>query len=75
MTTLNMTTTAATRPSNATHSPFEGLMAAISGLLTGWKGYQAFAALNELSDEALAARGVTRKDLPRLAFEAMDIKG
>lgn len=75
MTTMKMTSTAATRPLTATHSPFEGLMAAVSGLLTGWKGYQAFAALNELSDEALAARGLTRKDLPRLAFEAMEIKG
>lgn len=71
MTTLNMAATA--RRSNTAKSPFAGLMAAASGLLAGWKGYQSFTALNELSDKDLAARGLTRADVPRLAFEAMGI--
>ncbi len=41
------------------------------GLVSGWRGYRAYTELASLGDEALAARGLTRKDLPRVALEAM----
>lgn len=50
---------------------FSGLVNALKGLADGWRGYNAFTALNDLDDAALAARGLTRADLPRLAFNEM----
>ena len=54
---------------------FSGLRAAIAGLADGWRAYAAFDALNDLDDAALAARGLTRADLPRVAFETMNLRG
>lgn len=41
------------------------------GFVMGWRGYQAFSSLNALTDAELAARGLSRADLPRLALGAM----
>jgi len=54
---------------------FAGLTNAIKGLADGWRGYTAFSALNDLDDVALAARGLTRADLPRLALGEMQRRG
>lgn len=48
-----------------------GLINAIKGLADGWRGYTTFTALIDLDDAALAARGLTRADVPRLAFDEM----
>ncbi|TGD62102.1 hypothetical protein EYC08_16935 [Tabrizicola sp. WMC-M-20] len=50
---------------------FSGLLDAVKGLADGWHGYTAFNALNDLNDAELAARGLTRADLPRLALVEM----
>lgn len=47
---------------------FSRLLDGLKGLADGWRGYNAFTALNDLDDAALAARGLTRVDLPRLAL-------
>jgi hypothetical protein len=54
---------------------FSGLLNAIKGLADGWRGYTAFKALNDLDDAALAARGLIRSDLPRLALIEMQRRG
>lgn len=41
------------------------------GFAMGWRGYHAFSRLNALTDGELAARGLSRGDLPRLALEVM----
>lgn len=41
------------------------------GLRMGWAGYRAFSRLDALSDSELAARGLTRAEIPRLALAAM----
>lgn len=50
---------------------FSGLRNGMKGLADGWHGYSAYVALNSLNDAELAARGLTRADLPRLAFAEM----
>ena len=41
------------------------------GFAMGWRGYQAFSRLNAMTDAELAAKGLVRADLPRLALDAM----
>lgn len=41
------------------------------GFAMGWRGYQTFSRLNALTDDELAAQGLSRADLPRLALAAM----
>ncbi len=41
------------------------------GLVMGWRGYQAFSRLNAMTDAELAAKGLSRADLPRMALDAM----
>lgn len=50
---------------------FSSLMEGVKGLADGWHGYAVFNALNDLNDAELAARGLTRADLPRLALVEM----
>lgn len=45
------------------------------GLAMGWRGYEAFSRLDALTDGELAARGLRRADLPRLALAAMRARG
>ena len=40
------------------------------GLTAGWRAYRAYTRLDAQSDADLAARGLTRADLPRRAFDA-----
>lgn len=54
---------------------FSSLKNAVKGLADGWRGYTAFTALNDLDDAALAARGLTRADLPRVALDEMLRRG
>lgn len=41
------------------------------GFAMGWRGYRVFSRLNAMTDAELAARGLSRADLPRLALDAM----
>jgi hypothetical protein len=41
------------------------------GLLSGLRAYRVYTALESRSDPELRAMGLTRKDLPRVALEAM----
>lgn len=41
------------------------------GFAMGWRGYMTFSRLNAMTDAELAAQGLSRADLPRLALEAM----
>ncbi|MFN4128419.1 MAG: hypothetical protein ACK4GC_01160 [Paracoccaceae bacterium] len=52
-----------------------GLIALFKGIADGWRGYNTFNALNDLDDATLAARGLKRADLPRIALEAIQRKG
>lgn len=41
------------------------------GFAMGWRGFETFSRLNALTDSELAAQGLSRADLPRLALAAM----
>lgn len=45
------------------------------GLVSGWRAWRTYSELDALSDEALARRGLTRQDLPRVAFNMLRQNG
>lgn len=40
-------------------------------LTAGWRAFQAYRTLSEMSDKALAAKGLTRDMLPQAALKAL----
>lgn len=41
------------------------------GLMAGWRAFRTYEALKDLNDAALAAKGLTRNDLPVAALNAL----
>ncbi|MBD3763431.1 MAG: hypothetical protein IE927_01470 [Rhodobacterales bacterium] len=69
MTTARITAPFAAKPA-ATRAPEHDVL----GLRAGWRAYTVWRDLSELTDGQLAARGLTRADIPALALREIKRK-